>query len=336
MKNSAFHSRAYVDVLCSDGSRFTKTMPSKIGMTAWQERKEKWKNIPTPALNEQKPLTNGGETMKNIEYHPYCLLFPPCTEAELQTLTEDIKQNGLLEPIVLLGEKILDGRNRYLACLQSGAELKTIEFTGDDPLAYVLSKNLHRRHLNESQRAMIASEIANLQHGGNNKKQSLNSGFANPLQHKELRQKQKNGLSKNLSKVSQTEAAKMLNVSRDSIQKASKLRKEASPKIIQQIKEGKKTIHAALSEKKSKPQKKTIVAKEPENQSSVTIKWQDLQSAAIDLPLSDDAEYTFEMICQALGFRSNDFPRRKELAETLEVLGNELEKLANWIRTIAD
>jgi hypothetical protein len=97
--------------------------------------------------------------MQKLELHPYCTLFPACTEEELQTLTDDIRQNGLLDPVVLLDGKILDGRNRDTACAMLGIDPETIEYAGDDPLGFVLSKNLHRRHLNESQRAMVASKI---------------------------------------------------------------------------------------------------------------------------------------------------------------------------------
>jgi len=90
--------------------------------------------------------------MQKLELHLYCILFPACTEEELRTLTDDIRQNGLLEPIVLLDGKILDGRNRYQACQELGIEPETVEYDGDDPLAFVLSKNLYRRQLTTSQR----------------------------------------------------------------------------------------------------------------------------------------------------------------------------------------
>lgn len=93
------------------------------------------------------------------EFHPYCTLFPQAEESTLADIAADIKENGLNDPIVLYEGKILDGRNRYLACKQAKIEPVYVEYHGDEPLQFVVSKNLHRRHLSESQRAMVAQKI---------------------------------------------------------------------------------------------------------------------------------------------------------------------------------
>jgi len=97
------------------------------------------------------------------EFHELCLIFPRCSDEELQLLVADIRENGLLTPITRLDGKILDGRNRYLACQMLNIEPKYEDFTGKDPLAFVVSRNLCRRHLSESQRAMVAAAVIELQ-----------------------------------------------------------------------------------------------------------------------------------------------------------------------------
>jgi len=100
-----------------------------------------------------------------IPDHPLSELFPLMEEQELAALAADIQANGLRTPILLFDDQILDGRNRYRACLLAGVEPVTSEFAGEDPLQFVLSANLHRRHLNESQRALVAARITNLGEG---------------------------------------------------------------------------------------------------------------------------------------------------------------------------
>lgn len=102
-----------------------------------------------------------------IPYHPLAELFPLIEGAEFDALVADIKDNGLREPIVMLEETVLDGRNRLRACDASGVQPRFVQFDGDDPLRYVISKNLRRRHLRDSQRALIAARIANLPWGAN-------------------------------------------------------------------------------------------------------------------------------------------------------------------------
>lgn len=98
-------------------------------------------------------------------FHPLADIFPMLPAAELQSLADDIAAGGLLEPITLHDGMILDGRNRYTACLAAGVDPRFTHYDGDEPLAFVLSRNLHRRHLDESQRAMVAARIADLDRG---------------------------------------------------------------------------------------------------------------------------------------------------------------------------
>jgi hypothetical protein len=98
--------------------------------------------------------------------HPLADLFPRLTGDDLAALAEDIKTNGgLRHPIVLYGGKVLDGRNRLAACKLAKVEPRYEEFTGtdDEALAFVLSANLHRRHLTTAQKAALAVKLLPLE-----------------------------------------------------------------------------------------------------------------------------------------------------------------------------
>jgi len=94
-----------------------------------------------------------------MKFHEAANIFPLLEEKELQELRDDIQRHGQRETIVLYDGQVLDGRNRYTACTLAGIEprCQAIEdepgFDADafDPVAYVLSLNLHRRHLTASQ-----------------------------------------------------------------------------------------------------------------------------------------------------------------------------------------
>jgi len=96
--------------------------------------------------------------LKKMKPHKFADIFPLMNNKEYKELKIDIKENGLLEPIILFEGKILDGRNRYNVCQELKIEYKTREYKGKSALQYVISTNLKRRHLNESQRGMIAIE----------------------------------------------------------------------------------------------------------------------------------------------------------------------------------
>ncbi len=97
---------------------------------------------------------------KHYDFHPICRLFPRMTDEELQELADDISIKGLLHDIVLYEGKILDGRNRYLACPMADVEPRFTEWDGEgSPLEWVISENMVRRHLTSSQKAVLAMEL---------------------------------------------------------------------------------------------------------------------------------------------------------------------------------
>jgi hypothetical protein len=162
--------------------------------------------------------------MSEIKFHPLADLFPMLGAEEQRALTADIRDNGLHAPIVTFEDKILDGRNRFRACQVAGVKPVFKEYKGDDPLGYVVSLNLKRRHLDASQRAMIAAKIATTKHGGDRKPdQEANL----PLE------------------TSSAVAAEIMNVSPRSVTLARSVIKSGNQKLIESVTTGAMVVSAA-------------------------------------------------------------------------------------------
>jgi len=157
--------------------------------------------------------------VENISFHPLAEIFPLIHGKEFVELKKDIQANGVHEAIVLYEGQILDGRNRFRACQETGVEPPFVNYSGDDPAGYVISLNLHRRHLTESQRAMVADKLANMDRGGQSNAQ--------------------------VCATSQTDAAEMLNVSRRTVQTAHQVAEHGAPELIDKVEQGKVSVSAA-------------------------------------------------------------------------------------------
>jgi hypothetical protein len=155
--------------------------------------------------------------------HPIADLLPLMSGTEFCELKEDIKSRGLKVPVIMYEGRILDGRNRFKACQEVGVNVKTVEYDGDDPLADVVSMNLKRRHLTESQRGMIAARLANMP-----------SGKRTDLQP-----------TANLQEVSRAEAAKLLNVSERTVNTAKKVEQNAISELLEKVNQGFVSVSAA-------------------------------------------------------------------------------------------
>lgn len=172
-----------------------------------------------------------------IEFHPLANIFPLMTGHEFEELVSDIKSFGLREPIVRVKGSILDGRNRLRACEKAGVDPSFVDFDGDDALRFVISKNLVRRHLKESQRALVAARLANMPQGGR----------------RDLRE---------FGRISATEAAQLLNVSPRSVSSGAQVKAHAAPSVVEAVERGVISISAAdrISRLPHKEQSKLVEA----------------------------------------------------------------------------
>jgi hypothetical protein len=91
--------------------------------------------------------------MKRLEPHPLAQMFPAIPPDEMAQVVADIKKHGVIEPIWMYEGKVLDGWHRYQAAIKAGKEPKVREWKGDDPMAFIVSMNIMRRHLIGEQRA---------------------------------------------------------------------------------------------------------------------------------------------------------------------------------------
>jgi hypothetical protein len=192
---------------------------------------------------------------KTYEVHPIANIFPRLGDAKIDELAFDIKANGQQQPIVLLEGKILDGVNRYEACQRLGIEVKTCDYDGADPIGFVLSANLHRRHLDASQRAMVAAKLTNLDVGAN---QHTDEGTSIDV------------------------ASKWLNVGRASIDRARVILKSGNAELIKAVEASQTSVNAAAQEvkpKKGNNKKKTVTP----NSSKLSDQADDLLDKLVEL-----------------------------------------------------
>lgn len=169
--------------------------------------------------------------------HPLAELFPPMTDVEYQALKKDIAENGQEDRVTFWNGMLVDGRHRWRACKDLGVECDAFDLECDEGelYQYVLSKNLHRRHLTESQRAMTAGKLAKLKVGDN--QHSKEGGQICP--------------------PSLEQAAEMLNVGRRSVVSAKQVLDAGAPEIVAAVEAGELPVSFAAKVVTEEDDKKT-------------------------------------------------------------------------------
>jgi ParB-like chromosome segregation protein Spo0J len=178
-----------------------------------------------------------------IKTRPAAEVFPRLLKSGLDELAANIKLTGLQNPIILHPDgSILDGVHSYKACLIAEVQPRFEIWKGQpgEECRFVLSQNLHRRHLNDRQRSIVAGKIAKLERG-------------KPKQ-------------ANLSLMTQREAAAALNVTERNARTGRKIVKDAPPNIVALVTADKLSLRAAEAVAKASDDEKARLSEMPDEE----------------------------------------------------------------------
>ena len=182
-------------------------------------------NKPAQGTETKPGAATDPKPPRKWEFHPIADTFPllDAESAGFKALVEDIKENRQHDSVILYEGKILDGRNRYRACQLIGIDVQTRDYPGIDPIGFVLSVNLHRRHLTASQRCLVAAKLATFTHGGDRSKGPLGG-------------------------LTDAAVAKLLSVGERSVTRARAVLSNGDPSAIAAVEQGTKSITEAAAE----------------------------------------------------------------------------------------
>jgi DNA modification methylase len=200
-----------------------------------------------------------------MDWHPIACIFPMLADSELADLAADIGQHGQRESIVLFEGKVLDGRNRWMACAQAGVAPKTRDFTGDrsQALAYVWSLNATRRDLKPGQKAAANAE-----------REKLDSEYAAELER--MRPKKGRPVKEQIivplpkhERATDHKIAESIGTNRTYVNDARKIH-EARPDLHEKVKAGTLTIPQAKTEIRRDEKRKELEEKAKEAQQQLS------------------------------------------------------------------
>lgn len=181
------------------------------------------------------PMT---EKVIKLEFHPIAETWPLMEGDDFKVFADDIETKGQRLKIWLYEGKIIDGRNRYLACLDRNIDPQIDTYKGDDPVGFSESLNDRRRHMTVGQRAIAAAKMAKLKPGDN---QHTKEVAGKPA-------------------TSQVDAAEKLKISRDSVQAATTVLEKGSKVLIDAVQSGSTPLSPAATVADALPKKEQAAA----------------------------------------------------------------------------
>lgn len=239
--------------------------------------------------------------------HPAAACFPMMEGEAYERLRDDVGWNGLRVPIVLAKYNdewcVLDGRNRMRACADTGATLRHTYFDGDMDAAirYAVSLNISRRHLNESQRGLVAAKLATMVRGSN--------------QHAQIQA------------PSQAEAAEMLSVGRSTVQNARVVLESETPELVAAVESGDVAVsRAAEIARLSKDQQLDALEQAKNSVPTRQTKEQRDSMMSVSLLLKESEVMALRSLIEAAEWFAERDPRAREGVRVLKRIAPQVVK----------
>lgn len=249
--------------------------------------------------------------MKSLpfEIHPAAELFPMMVGEAFEEFVKDVQQNGVREPIIIWKGKLLDGRNRSAACLRLG--MNPLDYACDlesddvDPVAYVLSANLHRRHLDTTDKAKVALAVEKIYAAEAKKRQGARTDIKAELPESSKGQ-------------ARDKAADAVGVSPRTVSDAKRVYESGNQEIIEAVDKKEMSISkAAKAVAPPKPRKEKPAAPKPEPAK---------ESPSPQESEVDDFDYPVVKAFQSADYRMNTL---REIVKTLSHAERVI--LAGWL-----
>lgn len=183
-----------------------------------------------------------------MQFHDVANIFPMMSDDEFNELKRDIQANGQIMPIWVLDDKIVDGRNRYQACIELEIEPLYQNVPGHPDMAalltFVISLNEKRRHLTSGQKAFVALEVERILAEEAKKRQGtrtdLESTFRKSFRNVDSRENE-----------SREKAAQIIGTNQHYVTDAKKIEREA-PELKEAVMAGTMTLPQAKHQLKER------------------------------------------------------------------------------------
>jgi ParB-like chromosome segregation protein Spo0J len=204
--------------------------------------------------------------------HPICLLMPSADEDELQSLIDDIRAHGLLDPIVLFEKQILDGRNRAAACESAGLAPRYVKFEGtrEEALMFVVSHNLKRRHLTKQ---AVADTLVNAEDF------NLHYELGEPAERADIKMS-----AQTIKTASSRDLAKAAGgvVSREMINATRKVKEKAEPELREAVRRGRIGVQDAAKVADLPAEQQKAIAASPKPRRAANLAIEEAKNVAED------------------------------------------------------
>jgi hypothetical protein len=163
----------------------------------------------------------------------------PLTANEYAALERSILSEGCRDALVLWGEVLIDGHNRYTICQKHGVEFKTVQnnsfATIEDVMLWMIDNHLARRSMSDFQRGMLALRKKDI------------VAARTKVQQESKPENVPADLPAEIPLATREDIAKVAGISSNAISQIEKIQKSAAPELVEAVRSGTISINAAAA-----------------------------------------------------------------------------------------